>query len=126
METDSLNAENYCPCCSSDCTETIGLVQNGNGEIIHKLKCNYCDSTFNNVFSKPKTEIIEDNSEIMQMCKSKEHLVDALKHSFPTIKRNMGYEDKRTDMLMDCLINYLNDLDSIDLVKLYDTSSFRD
>jgi hypothetical protein len=115
--------ETYCPCCASDYTE-FQQTDHSNGTLTETFNCNYCDSTFQNVYIMHKTNVVTDNSHIMHMDKAKEVLETELQALGDNITNSRGFADGRVYMLLDCLKKHLNELDSIDLSETYKVSSF--
>ena len=125
--------ETYCPCCSSDDTEFLHTEHSDNtmGET---FKCNYCNSIFENEYKLLKQNTLQDNSKEMYMLKAKEMYMLKAKEVIETelealgdnITNSRGFADGKVYFLLACLKDHLNDLDTSDLVKLYESSTFRD
>ena len=115
--------ENYCPCCASDYIEFVQSDHFGNG-MAERMKCNYCGSVFENEYKFVKQNVIQDSSEAMYMLKAKEVIETELKALGDNINTSRGFADGKIHFILESLIGTLNELDSVDLAKLYKTSSY--
>ena len=115
--------ETYCPCCGSDDT-AHQETNHEDGILTETFKCDFCQSTFNNVYRMETQKVVEDNSDTMHMLKAKEVILDELKALGDDINTSRGFANGRIHMLIDCLKSELNDWDSKDLADSYRGSSF--
>ena len=115
--------ENYCPCCASDYIEFVQSEHFGNG-MAERMKCNYCGSVFENEYKFVKQNVIQDNSQVMQMLKAKEVIETELKALGDNINTSRGFADGKIHFILESLIGTLNELESEDLAKLYANSTY--
>ena len=116
--------ETYCPCCASDYTEFV-QTNHFDNKLVEVFECKYCGSTFENEYKMETQKVTKDNSEVMYMLKAKEVIETELKALGDNINTSRGFVDGKVNFILDSLIGTLNDLDSNDLVKLYNTSSYQ-
>lgn len=115
--------ETYCPCCASDNT-AHQETNHSNGTLTETFKCDFCQSSFDNVYHLDNQLVTEDNSDTMHMLKAKEVIEEELKALGDNISNSQGFTNGRIYMLLDCLKNELNEWDSKDLAETYRESSF--
>jgi|DEB0MinimDraft_10_1074344.scaffolds.fasta_scaffold214421_1 hypothetical protein len=115
--------ETYCPCCASDYTE-FQQTNHINNRLIEVFECNYCGSTFENVYRMETQKVTKHNSEVMYMLRAKEIVETELRALGDNITNSRSFADGRIYMLLDMLIDELNDWESKRLVEIYKSSSF--